>query len=123
MTARGNMARSALALLRDEAMLKALRSIDPTAMKTLLAAATQSGSLEEIEVVFRYQAAKFRDRWDEKLVEKLLEILRAAAKDEKEDGRRARAAAEQLGFVARIHKVAYEQRAVAERSGGEARRR
>jgi hypothetical protein len=112
------MARSALALLRDDTMRKALGTIDATAMKTLLAAATQSSSLEEIEVVFRYQAARFRDRWDGAVIDKLLDLLRTAAKDEKGDEKRARLAAEQLGFVAKVHKVALESKPSNEPSRG-----
>lgn len=105
MTTRGDMARSALALLQDEAMRAALAKVDPTAMKNLLAAATQSGSLDEVEVVFRYQVARFREEWQEQLEQRILKLLRDAAKDEKDDEARARAAAEQFGFIARIHKV------------------
>ena len=108
-----DLARRALDLYRNDSLRKAFAGVDPTQMRTLLAAFEQAGSLEEQEIVLRYQAARQRDKWDPKLVDKLLELCRDAGKGVERasaggdpDERKAREAARQLGFIVRMHRVA-----------------
>lgn len=126
----GEMARNALALLHDDSVKAAFAKTDPTAVRTLLAAAQQVGSVEELELVMRYQQSRLgRDHWDEAVVKKLLELVRKAADGEDVAGRpkpeaerqQAEAAARQLALVARAHRVAYEARRGAEDPKGDGR--
>jgi hypothetical protein len=107
------MARRAL----DMVDKSGLASIDVTAMRTLLAAASQAGSAEEIEIIVRYQQARFRDRWDGAFIDQLLAVLKEvgdaaktdAATDDK-DSAAAKAIADQLGLIARVHRFAIEKK-------------
>lgn len=104
------LARRALDLYEDRAFKRALVGVDPTQMRTLYAAFEKACSLDEQEIVLRYQAARLRDKWDPKLVEKLLALFRLAAKEAGGDeGERARAAARQLGLIVRVHRIACEE--------------
>ena len=106
------LARRALDLYKDGALKKAFVGVDPTQMRTLYAAFEQAGSLDEQEIVLRYQAARLRDKWDPKLVEKLLALSREAGKAVgagADESSQAQAAARQLGLIVRVHRVAHEE--------------
>ncbi|MBX3274756.1 MAG: hypothetical protein KF729_31110 [Sandaracinaceae bacterium] len=123
MANQADMARRALDLYKEGSLRSAFVAVDPTQMRTVLAAFEQAGSLEEQEVVLRYQAARLREKWDGKLVDRLLELCRKAGEGvertagQDADEPKARAAAQQLGFIVRMHKVAHEEEA-SRRSGG-----
>lgn len=104
-----DLARRALELFNDGALRQAMVSVELSAFRTLLAAFDQAGSLAEQEIVLRYQAARYRDKWDNALVERLLKLARESAAKGASDRDQARAAARQLGYVVRLHRVAHEQ--------------
>jgi len=106
----GNMARRALAYKDNASLRQALAQVTPSAMQTLLGAIQHAGSLEEIEIVIRYQQARERRKWSGALVEQILQDLRTSAEGEPTDQTRANVAARQLGLIARV------QRAVSEDS-------
>ena len=103
------MAKAALRLLDEGEPRDVLAQLDPTAMRTLLAVAQGASSLEEIELVLQYQQARFK-RWHPNTAKVLIDLLRWATRDvrgddERADRRRAEFAAQQLGLIARAHKV------------------
>ncbi len=103
------LARRALDLYNDAKLKAAFARVDTTQMRTVLAALKQAGSYAEAEIVLRYQAARLRDKWDPKLVERLLELFRQATKSAGGDAVHAAAIAHQFGLIVRIHRVANEE--------------
>ncbi|MBX3249961.1 MAG: hypothetical protein KF901_22475 [Myxococcales bacterium] len=102
------LARTALEIYRDRELKQALAKVDRTQMRTVHAAFAQAGSIDEQEIVLRYQAGRFRDKWDPKLVERLLKVTRAAGEAMAGDSRaKAELAARQLGFIVRLHTVVH----------------
>lgn len=110
---RARMAEHALSLYEDPIFKAHLKKVDKARMKTLLGAVLRAGSFEEIEEVVRDQAGRgpdprrSDDMWSPELVARLLKIMREAADMEHNDRQKARAAAEQLSLVARIHGVTW----------------
>ena len=112
---RGDMARAALGLLEDNKKRRALAGVDPSSVRTLLAAAQQACSLEELEIILRYQQARLRGGWTEEVVGAISMACTKAAdaictgdlSTADADRARACAAAEQLALIARVHRVAH----------------
>lgn len=109
---RGAMAQRALVYLNDAALSRQLARMNRAAVQTLLGAVQRATSMDEIEIILRYQQA--RARWDRELVERLLRDMRTSAEGAKgQPGDmyevRARLAAEQLSLIARVHRVVIEQ--------------
>jgi len=107
------LARKALELLEDQAMRAALGKVDPTQMRTVLSALDRAGSYAEAEIILRYQSARLRDKWDDRLVEKLLALFREADRlgvdgDTHDHELSGRAIARQFGLIVRVHRVAAE---------------
>jgi len=121
---RAKKARAAVKLLDDGKQRDVLATIDSSAMRNLQAVAQAASSLDEIVLVIQYQQARqhqqAKRRWDAKAGKLLIDLVRAAAEgisgdDDESERSKALAAAEQLGLVARAHKVISEE--ARERSG------
>lgn len=110
---RQQMAKQALAFLDDQKLKPLLGDVGRAGIQTLLGAVQRAGSLEEIEIVLRYQAARSREgsrpgedgRYHPELERHLVTLLRAASGKETDPAIQARAAADQLAMIARVHRV------------------
>lgn len=109
---RQEMAKQALALMEHTKLGPALSEVTRAGIQTLLGAVQRAGSLEEIEIVLRYQAARSREanrsedgRYHADLEKRLLELLYAAGKPAKTAREQAAAAGEQLAMIARVHRI------------------
>lgn len=114
---RSRLAKRAWQFVERQEIKGALVGIDPTALRTLLVAASNATCIEEIFIVFRYQQGRDRDRWKEDLVAALLkelkdEVVGKSRKDHPLGDRRDRAEAlliaSFLGFLVRLHRYHYE---------------
>lgn len=110
---RAKKARAAVELLDDPKKRDVLGTIDSSAMRNLQAVAQGASSLDEIVLVIQYQQARMKG-WESSAGKLLIDLVRAAAEeiegeDDEAERSRALAAAEQLGLVARAHKVISEQ--------------
>lgn len=101
----GPQAKRALKYLEDAKLKAPLSQLNATAMQTLLGAVQRAGSLDEIEIILRYQQARDPRGWAAALVDQLLADLRVSAEKVTEDKDKVKAAAQQLGLIARVHRV------------------
>jgi len=121
-TSRAKKAQAAVKLLDDRKHRDVLATIDSSAMQNLQAVAQAASSLDEIVLVIQYQQARMR-RWDASAGKLLIDLVRSAAEgiqgeDDEAERSKALAAAEQLGLVARAHKVISEEAREHSRKGG-----
>lgn len=108
----GAQAQRALRYLNEDQLKRPLSQLNTTAMQTLLGAVQRAGSLEEIEIVLRYQAARSREanrsedgRYQPDLEKRLLKLLSDAGQGKSGARQQAEAAAEQLAMIARVHRI------------------
>jgi hypothetical protein len=109
---RASMAERALKLL-DEPHKGQLAKVKRAGLRTLLGAVQRAGSLEEIEIVLRYQQTRSQERGSREdgeltvdLMRHLMELFKTAARERGgSDLQQAQAAAEQFSLIARVHTV------------------
>lgn len=110
----GAQAQRALRYLNEDQLKRPLSQLNTTAMQTLLGAVQRAGSLEEIEIVLRYQQARDPRAWPRELVDPLLKDMKTSAEGHALDRDKVKAAATQLALIARVQRVVEDP----ERRGG-----
>ena len=116
---RAQIAKSAKRFGDAPPMREALKGLDPTALRTLLGAATNATCLEEVQILLRYQQGRDRVKWSDALVtgmEKELSAVfdtvkanrHATGEPEELDQAAALTATAWLGFLVQIHRYLYE---------------
>jgi len=122
------LARSARQFADETQIREALAALDPSALRTLLGAASSASCLDEVLILLRYQQGRDRAKWRDVLVAGIEKQLLAAAKvhagtDEPDQPDQAEAllATTWLGFLVQIHRFYFE--AGREVRGGEAKGR
>lgn len=113
---RAKLAKRANEFVKNAQIRAALTGLDPTALRTLLGAATNASCLDEVLILLRYQQGRDRTKWPDVLVtglEKQLQEIVDVAKRKTEspddpDAAEAMLAAQWLGFLVQIHRFHYE---------------
>jgi hypothetical protein len=113
---RADLAKCAWQFVQNEQVQRALVALDPSALRTLLGAATDASCLLEVLILLRYQQGRDRAKWPDVLVSgierELKDAVEAATKARgaaaDPDAAEARLATSWLGFLVRLHRSSYE---------------
>lgn len=117
---RADLAKSAWNFTERKDVKPTLERLDPTALRTMLSAASNASCLHEISILFRYQSGRDRSKWPADFMAaiegEMQKIVDAAKKNGSPapssagsvDEGEAMIVASWLGFVVRLHRYHYE---------------